>query len=182
MFPVCRRRRVTPETATKILAIAEDTRPPEYVDSTGSRRRVQALVAMGWPSLHVARRAGICPSNRTVILARPKIRRGTAQKIEAAYEEMRGRILTKDECDLTIRVNWKSCLTRGLVEEALKRSAQWDVNCSLLVRYVLYLGFESLTKVWGPSPEVEGLTVWVDKSEFPHKRKPEGKKGVDSRA
>ena len=81
-------------------------------------------------------------------------------------EEMRGRILTKDECDLTIRVNWKSCLTRGLVEEALKRSAQWDVNCSLLVRYVLYLGFESLTKVWGPSPEVEGLT---EKSLYPER-------------
>jgi hypothetical protein len=89
--PYCgepRRRRVAPETAAKILAISPGDRLPPTVDSLGSRRRVQALVAIGWPSLHTARRAGVDPTNRTVILNRKQIRRITAERFEAAYEDM----------------------------------------------------------------------------------------------
>lgn len=84
-----RRRRVTREVAAKILAVNAADHTPGNVDCTGSRRRVQALMAIGWPLIYIAERAGIHPSNRSVILSRPTIRATTAQKIAAAYDELR---------------------------------------------------------------------------------------------
>lgn len=84
-----RRRRVTPQVAAKILAVNLIDHTPGNVNSTGSRRRLQALVAIGWPSIYVARHAGIDPANRNAIVARPTIRATTAQKFAAAYDEMR---------------------------------------------------------------------------------------------
>jgi AraC-like DNA-binding protein len=84
-----RKRRVTPEVAAKILAVNTRDHTPGNVDSTGSRRRIQALVAIGWPSIYVADRAGIHRSNRSVIVNRPTVRATTAQRITAAYDEMR---------------------------------------------------------------------------------------------
>ncbi|GAA2929450.1 hypothetical protein [Streptomyces enissocaesilis] len=84
-----RKRRVTRDVAAKILAVNLADHTPGNVDTTGSRRRVHALMAIGWPLLYTAERAGIHPSNRTVIIARPTIRATTAQRIAAAYDEMR---------------------------------------------------------------------------------------------
>jgi hypothetical protein len=84
-----RKRRVTREVAAKILAVTLADHTPGNVDCTGSRRRVQALMAIGWPLVYIAERAGIHPSNRSSIVSRPTIRATTAQKIAAAYDEMR---------------------------------------------------------------------------------------------
>lgn len=84
-----RRRRVTREVAAKILAVNVAEHTPGNVDCTGSRRRIQALMAIGWPLIYIAERAGIHPSNRSTIVSRPTIRATTAQKITGAYDEMR---------------------------------------------------------------------------------------------
>lgn len=86
-----RKRRVTREVAAKILAVNTRDHTPGNVDSTGSRRRLHALMAIGWPLLYTAQHAGIHPSNRSVIVARPTIRATTAQKITAAYDELKNR-------------------------------------------------------------------------------------------
>lgn len=85
-----RRHRVTREVAEKLLAITVETHTPAYVDPTGSRRRVEALAAIGWPSIHVARAAGIHPSNRTTTFDSPTIMASTARKFAAAYDQLKG--------------------------------------------------------------------------------------------
>lgn len=53
------RRKIRTETATLILAISPDTHvTPQRVDATGTRRRLQALVVMGWPQLRLSRLLG----------------------------------------------------------------------------------------------------------------------------
>jgi hypothetical protein len=84
-----RRRRCTQEVADRLLAVTLDQHTPGYVDPIGSLRRFQALVAIGWPTIHTARRAGLHPSNRTTIFQAPKMRAATAQRIADAYDEMR---------------------------------------------------------------------------------------------
>ncbi|MFI6033008.1 hypothetical protein ACIBBD_02260 [Streptomyces sp. NPDC051315] len=77
-----RQRQTTPETAAKILAVKPLT-------TVGTMRRIQALVAVGWPSRRVAAYAGV--SNRWVIELRPDavILISYAEKIVAAYGELR---------------------------------------------------------------------------------------------
>jgi hypothetical protein len=84
-----RKRRVTREVAAKILAVNAIDHTPGNVDCTGSRRRIQALMAIGWPLVYIAERAGVHPSNRSTIVSRPTIRATTARKIADAYDEMR---------------------------------------------------------------------------------------------
>ncbi|MEU1433985.1 hypothetical protein ABZ438_07790 [Streptomyces sp. NPDC005786] len=84
-----RRYRVTREVAAKILAINTEDHTPGLVHPIGSERRFQALVTIGWPTIHVARRAGIHPSNRTSIFQASRMKATTAQRIAATYDEMR---------------------------------------------------------------------------------------------
>ncbi|WP_060905388.1 hypothetical protein [Streptomyces scabiei] len=75
-------RQTTPETAAKILAV----RP---VTTIGTMRRIQALVAIGWPARKIAAHAGV--SNRWVVDLRPDtiILASYAEKIVTAYGELR---------------------------------------------------------------------------------------------
>lgn len=84
-----RRYRVTREVAAKILAINTEDHTPGLIHPIGSQRRVQALVALGWPTIHTARRAGLHPSNRNTIFRAPAMRATTAQRIADTYDEMR---------------------------------------------------------------------------------------------
>jgi transcriptional regulator with XRE-family HTH domain len=55
-------RRVRTQTADRILAIKpslDAAAPSALVDGTGTRRRLQALVAMGWPQKALSRRLGL---------------------------------------------------------------------------------------------------------------------------
>lgn len=84
-------KRIRPETAQKILAVEPrldllGTRIP--VDATGTRRRLQALTAGGWPQAQLAARLGIHPSNYCTMLARPQVNIGTARASAALYDEL----------------------------------------------------------------------------------------------
>lgn len=84
-----RRRRVTPEIAARILALDINEITPTKVDVTGSRRRVQALAAIGWPTERVASYAGLSPRNISTLLQQPMIMASTAQAIATTYDKLR---------------------------------------------------------------------------------------------
>lgn len=84
-----RRYRTTPEKAATILAITPADRTVGRIDATGTHRRLQALVAVGWPIRYVARHAGLFDSSSFSILQRKWVYFSTAKAVEAAYEELR---------------------------------------------------------------------------------------------
>lgn len=64
--------RVKKTTAEKILAVKpqlEDMAPGRYIDSTGSVRRIQALVAIGWSQARLAKRLGMEAGNMSTFMA-----------------------------------------------------------------------------------------------------------------
>lgn len=85
---VGRRYRVTPQLADKILAITPDNATPLRVDATGTHRRIQALVAAGWPQQTIARHAGLSSQYLSALLQRTSIYATTAQAIAKTYNEL----------------------------------------------------------------------------------------------
>lgn len=83
-----RKRGTRPEIADKILAVTVDNTRPSYVDPTGARRRIGALVAKGWPMNQLATRLSAPPSFVWGIFQRTTIRITTAEAIENLYDEL----------------------------------------------------------------------------------------------
>jgi hypothetical protein len=86
-----RRRRITPEVAARILALDINEITPAKIDATGLKRRIQALAVIGWPTEHVASRAGLSPRNISTLIQQPTVLAATAQAITTAYDELRHR-------------------------------------------------------------------------------------------
>jgi hypothetical protein len=76
-----RKRHTTPETAAKILAVRALT-------TVGTLRRIQALIAVGWPSRKIAVRAGVSLRWMFELRADDVITIGHAMKIVSAYDEL----------------------------------------------------------------------------------------------
>ncbi|WP_131104050.1 helix-turn-helix domain containing protein [Ornithinimicrobium sufpigmenti] len=82
-------KRVMPKTADALLAVTLDLAPGAKVDSTGTTRRLQALVAMGWSQSQLATRLGMLPSNLTPIAhGRRGVTKATADAVTALYDEL----------------------------------------------------------------------------------------------
>lgn len=86
------RTKIRHETEAKILAVAIPAKgdPGQYIDATGSTRRLQALACAGHSYTAICEAAGTCP-NRVVSIAngrQPTIRRDLAERINAAYEQL----------------------------------------------------------------------------------------------
>ncbi|MFB6675562.1 hypothetical protein ACFCWG_24690 [Streptomyces sp. NPDC056390] len=77
-----RNRVIAPETAAKILAV----RP---LTATGALRRIQACNAGGWPCRRIAAHAGVSIRWITDLQPDAPIHTCLAEKIAAAYEELR---------------------------------------------------------------------------------------------
>lgn len=60
-------KRIRPATEAKILAVTLDLAGGAKIDSTGTARRIQALVAIGWSQSKIAARLGILRSNFTTL-------------------------------------------------------------------------------------------------------------------
>jgi DNA-binding CsgD family transcriptional regulator len=58
------------------------------IDATGTRRRVQALVRIGWPMKELAGRLGVSFQNVYDYTTRDKVRRSTAAKVAGLYDEL----------------------------------------------------------------------------------------------
>lgn len=85
-----RTRHLWPESHDALLALPLVPRGSHRgVDSTGTRRRVQALAWMGWTTAEVARRAGTTPSSlSTLILPSRRPSFDLALRVAAVYEEL----------------------------------------------------------------------------------------------
>lgn len=86
-------KRVRPKTAAAILAVTPtiDVLPDgAMVDGTGTRRRLQALVAMGWAQSRLAERLGVDRTNLNKLLLRTdgRVRCGTARAVRRLYDDL----------------------------------------------------------------------------------------------
>jgi hypothetical protein len=84
-------KRIRPETEAKLLAVGPDPYPGAVVDGIGTRRRLRALIALGYPSSDLARRLGFEPTNFwRVVTASPLkgVEEGTRAAVAALYDEL----------------------------------------------------------------------------------------------
>jgi hypothetical protein len=84
-------RRIRPSTAARILSIgiADVNRAPHSrVDATGTRRRLQALVAIGWAPELLAPQLGRRPSSLRRSTTSSSVNAGTAQDVAVLYERL----------------------------------------------------------------------------------------------
>jgi hypothetical protein len=84
-------KRVRPHTEAAILAIKErpPKRPKAFVDATGTRRRLQALITMGHPMPMLAQRLGWLPSNLWSLACEDVgCTERTRQTVAALYDEL----------------------------------------------------------------------------------------------
>lgn len=85
------RAQIRHATAERILAVSatiEALAGTALVDATGSHRRLQALVAVGWSQRRLAARLGISPANFGTMMRRPRVLASRARAIRALYEEL----------------------------------------------------------------------------------------------
>jgi hypothetical protein len=82
--------RVKKTTAAKILALKpalEHMAPNSYVDSTGTLRRLQALVAIGWSQARLGRQLGVEPGNFGTFMAASQCTARRALAVRDLYEQ-----------------------------------------------------------------------------------------------
>ncbi|MDT0608792.1 hypothetical protein [Streptomyces lancefieldiae] len=94
-----RRRRCTPATAAKILAVTEANIVTGRIDATGTVRRLQALVAIGWPLEQIGPHAGLSPENLHQLTKRERVLSSTARRVAEAYELLRHKKPTRNGVD-----------------------------------------------------------------------------------
>lgn len=61
-----------------------------YIDVTGTRRRIQALAAIGYPTREIARRIGRASNFGTMLWGDGRVHRNVAGQVLAAYEQLSG--------------------------------------------------------------------------------------------
>ncbi|ACU71945.1 hypothetical protein Caci_3036 [Catenulispora acidiphila DSM 44928] len=117
--------RMRPEIAVKLMAV----RPGPFaladgidIDCTGSARRVQALVAIGWPQEHLGARIGMSGSNLIASVKQRQITAGKARAIAALY------LLLENADPLVYGVSGTSRLRAVLLAERNRwaKPATWD--------------------------------------------------------
>ena len=86
-----RRYRTTPATVEKILAITPDSTAPTFINPTGTHRRLQALVAAGWPLGIIDRRIGYKAAHFRKILTEQRVHVSTSLLVTDVYETYQGR-------------------------------------------------------------------------------------------
>jgi transcriptional regulator with XRE-family HTH domain len=84
-------KRIRPQTAKAILAVRpapQQLAPGALVDSTGARRRAQALVAAGWSQARLARELGLTAANFCGMLRRDQVTAATARAVSDLYDRL----------------------------------------------------------------------------------------------
>lgn len=82
---------IRPETAAKLLAVQPDGERlggAVSVDATGTRRRLQALVAAGWPQAQLADRLGMHRSNFGTMLRSEQVFASTERAARKLYDAL----------------------------------------------------------------------------------------------
>ncbi|KPI09891.1 hypothetical protein OV450_3382 [Actinobacteria bacterium OV450] len=81
---------VRPALAAAVLAVQPSLEllgPSTIVDATGTRRRLQALVAAGWPQHHLAMALGMTDNNFSAAIQRTSVTVRTARAVKALYDK-----------------------------------------------------------------------------------------------
>ncbi|CAL9370564.1 hypothetical protein [Streptomyces sp. enrichment culture] len=104
-----KRHRTTHRIADKILAVTVDNHTRGRVDATGTRRRLQALVAAGWPLTHIATHANLSTGNVSNLLRRQIILAATAKAVADTYTTLSSKQPTR----------------RGVAKCQAKRARNW---------------------------------------------------------
>ncbi|MFJ9740871.1 hypothetical protein [Streptomyces sp. NPDC101166] len=86
-----RRYRTNPSVAEKILAVTPGSSTPTFIDPTGAHRRLQALVAAGWPLSTLDRKLGYKAAHFRAILAKQRIHVDTGALIADVYDRFSNR-------------------------------------------------------------------------------------------
>lgn len=82
-------KRILRTTHERILAIEIDLAPGARIDRTGTVRRIQALVALGWSQSKIADRLGIRRANVTPLAhGRRDVTVATAKAVHRLYDEL----------------------------------------------------------------------------------------------
>lgn len=84
-------RRVRVEAARRIMSVQVSLDVIGYttpVDATGTRRRLQALIACGWSRAKLAALVGIDPTNISRVLTTEKVWAGKARAVRDLYERL----------------------------------------------------------------------------------------------
>ena len=76
------------DNARRILGVRAEDIVTGSVDATGTRRRLQALMAIGWPQLRLAPHFGLHPHYVTELLRQPRVYGTTAVAVAAAYDRL----------------------------------------------------------------------------------------------
>ncbi|RZU31034.1 hypothetical protein BKA19_0678 [Blastococcus saxobsidens] len=84
-------RRVRPETAHQVLRIRVDQAnraPRSHIGATGTRRRLQALIAVGWPHDELATRLARSSASLRRSMQSASVTAQTAQHVNDLYEQL----------------------------------------------------------------------------------------------
>jgi transcriptional regulator with XRE-family HTH domain len=83
-------RRIRSATEAAILAVTPRAglAPSAAVDATGTRRRLQALVACGWSQARLAARLGMTLQNFISMLTQERVKQSTRGAVCALYDEL----------------------------------------------------------------------------------------------
>ncbi|MEU7074696.1 hypothetical protein AB0B30_32685 [Streptomyces narbonensis] len=84
-----RSKGVRAETEQAILALTAESMEMKLLPATGSARRLQALVAIGWPFTSVAPYIGLNERGITRVIHQSLVLRPTAEAIKAAYAQLK---------------------------------------------------------------------------------------------
>ncbi|MEU6725566.1 hypothetical protein ABZ917_17815 [Nonomuraea wenchangensis] len=83
--------KIRPALALAILAVEPSfdlLGDKTVIDASGTRRRLQALVARGWSQAKLAARLGWTPANLGTLMKEPRTIVATARKVRALYDEL----------------------------------------------------------------------------------------------
>lgn len=79
--------RIKPQSAERILAVTLDIAGGQVVDATGTHRRMQALVAMGYSLSAIGREIGLkWATNAHAVLDRPGVTKAKAEAVKRVYD------------------------------------------------------------------------------------------------
>lgn len=81
-------RRETAERLFKVQPGVDSLAGGAFIDSTGTLRRLQALIAMGWSQSKLGERIGVTGSNFGQLLRRGRVTKQTAQRVAKLYDEL----------------------------------------------------------------------------------------------
>lgn len=81
--------RIHRKTADKLLAVtSEAVADGARINATGTKRRLQALIAVGWSGSELMRRLGKTETNFWYILEQPVVLSRTARAVQALYDDL----------------------------------------------------------------------------------------------